>query len=234
MDKMREAGVKRALLDTNFSWHGRPTNATVARIAYFSEYDTDCSQITDPERLAHIRGGHLEEEIKEAAVQLTSQAPWVGVDKQPKANRGVSYIELLDEEWLPGTPIALVPSPKKGQPFLDAVGLDDVEGVKSLLQRGVDPKELDMSMWAVPVRGSPCMMRELLAAGAHANLPDKDGVTVLMVAVRFKALGNVKVLLAAGADVNAKDRQGVTPLAIARREQDPQIIQMLRDAGARD
>ncbi len=234
MDNMRQAGVKRATVSTSFLWRGRPTNVTASRIVYFSEYDSDCSQITDPDRLGQIRGSHVEEEISKAALQFTADANWLFIDKRPKVDRGVSGVEFLDDEWLPRNPVGLGPAPKKPQPFLDAVGLDDVEGVKALVQTGLDPKERDTAFWAILLRDAPCMMRALLAAGADANLRDRYGVTVLMAAVRYRTLANVKALLAAGADVNARDSQGVAPLAIARREQDPQIIQMLRDAGARD
>jgi hypothetical protein len=50
MDAMRSDGVRLAVAETDFVWFGRPTRVKVTRIDYFSEYDRDCAQISDPVR----------------------------------------------------------------------------------------------------------------------------------------------------------------------------------------
>ena len=49
--------------------------------------------------------------------------------------------------------------------------------------------------------------------------------------------GNIKIVearLEAGADVNAKDAQGHTVMDYARRRMFPEIIEMLKEVGARE
>ncbi|WP_417746187.1 ankyrin repeat domain-containing protein [Rosistilla oblonga] len=53
----------------------------------------------------------------------------------------------------------------------------------------------------------------LIASGISVNETDKNGVTPLHRAVRFRSLNAVELLIAAGADVNAADRRSQsTPL----------------------
>ena len=57
------------------------------------------------------------------------------------------------------------------------------------------------------------MIQFLIASGISVNETDKNGVTPLHRAVRFRSLNAVELLIAAGADVNAADRRSQsTPL----------------------
>ncbi|MEM8736604.1 MAG: ankyrin repeat domain-containing protein [Planctomycetota bacterium] len=51
------------------------------------------------------------------------------------------------------------------------------------------------------------MIQFLIGAGVPIDETDKNGVTPLHRAVRFRSVGAVEQLLAAGADVNVKDRR---------------------------
>jgi ankyrin repeat protein len=80
-------------------------------------------------------------------------------------------------------------------------------------------------------------VRALLAAGADVDRAGSDGATPLINAVtnRFPSAELVRVLLDAGADVNARDGSGRTALAKASRVgADPEILDLLREAGAVD
>jgi tankyrase len=84
----------------------------------------------------------------------------------------------------------------------------------------------------------------LLAAGADVNATDKNGVTALHHAVRFRNPAAVKALIEHGADVNQVCRKsGSTPLHRAvtstgapgtagKREEAIEIIRLLMAAGA--
>src|SRR6185295_8527877 len=84
----------------------------------------------------------------------------------------------------------------------------------------------------------------LLKAGADIHATDKNGVTALHHAVRFRSAAAVKTLIEHGANVNqACSRSGSTPLHRAvtqtgapgtagRREQAVEIVRLLLEAGA--
>ncbi len=62
-------------------------------------------------------------------------------------------------------------------------------------------------------RSQQAVIRYLVKAGVSVHETDKNGVTPLHRAVRFRNLAAVKLLIELGADVNAKDRRSkATPL----------------------
>ena len=75
----------------------------------------------------------------------------------------------------------------------------------------------------------------LLAHGADTNaaIPD-DGMTALMLAASRGAHDAVRALLRAKADVNARRVDGTTALTMALMEGHPEIVEMLRAAGAKE
>lgn len=235
MDGMRREGVKRALVRTEFVWRGKPTEVRLSRIVYFSKYDTSCAQISDPQPLSQIRTSGLEEELGKVAVQRTLKAHWLLIHMRHRTKHGVGTIELLDDEWLPRLPDTLAPTPKTPPSrFQEAIDMGDMAEVTSLLQVGVSSQERDGALGAALANSDPCMTRAFLSAGANPNLRDRDGFTLLMIAVRYKSFQNVKTLLAAGADVNARANNGQTALSIARQEHDEQIVDLLTQSGTRD
>jgi hypothetical protein len=78
----------------------------------------------------------------------------------------------------------------------------------------------------------------LLEAGADANAADDYGTTVLMHAVHAAnqeaaLIKNVRALIRAGAQVNARNKLGQTALSIAVEAQNGDLINLLKQAGAR-
>lgn len=234
MDQMRQEGLKRALVRTEFVWRGKPTGVKVSRIVYFSDYDSDCAQISDPGRLSRFSSSGLKAALDKLAVERTVAASWPLIHKRDRTKRGIATIEFFDNEWLPPLPDSLVPAPKMPLAFGEAVGLQDVEAARSLLQSGVNPSERDRALWVALDGNNPCTVNAILKAGADVNMRDKDGATPLIAAARHGSILNAKVLLTAGADVNAKDQKGETALSIAERLNNQQLIELLRTGGARE
>ena len=82
--------------------------------------------------------------------------------------------------------------------------------------------------------GTPQDVQTAIRNGAHVNVRDKGGGTVLMGAAEFNQNPEViTVLLAAGAHVNVRDKNGWTALMGATVfNQNPEVITVLLAAGA--
>jgi hypothetical protein len=63
MDEMRQLGINRVVVRTEFVWHKRPIDVRATHFVYFSTYDGDCGQVADPQRLSKIRSSGLEAEL---------------------------------------------------------------------------------------------------------------------------------------------------------------------------
>ncbi len=89
-------------------------------------------------------------------------------------------------------------------------------------------------MWAI-LKNTPDVVKELVDAGADVNMQNKYGVTALMVAVALYNTDIVKVLINNGADVNIRSINGWTAykLAMTHNTPNPDILKMLKDAGAK-
>jgi hypothetical protein len=97
----------------------------------------------------------------------------------------------------------------------------------------------------VPARGFPPEMKDkqlaaplrlaslLIENGADVNAARQDGRTVLMSAVMVGWPEIVALLLRRRADVHAHDAQGRVAMDYVHPVRDPQIVHMLRDAGAK-
>ena len=87
--------------------------------------------------------------------------------------------------------------------------------------------------------GHPETVGALLAKGANVNEQDQEGRTALMLAAfNDRADDNnrvavVELLLGRQADVNLQDNKGKTALMVAQEKDRPEIVQLLRKAGAK-
>lgn len=248
MDEMREMGIKRALVETEFVWHKKPVDVTATYFVYFSTYYSDCGQIADPQRLSEVRSSGLEAELSEEAIRRTLRAHWFRTGPPHRNKRGFYVANLLDDEWLPPfPPESLVLMPKTADSLEEAAGMYDVAAVTALLHSGVTAEKRDGLVWALTGAPSPCLLKTLFRAGADPNMRDRYGSPLLTEEIRRDNLENVKVLVEAGADVNAKDARGFTPLSTAEGIQErlkeahtpdlpamSDIIHLLKAAGARN
>ncbi len=77
--------------------------------------------------------------------------------------------------------------------------------------------------------------KALIEAGADVNAKHGDGVTPLLLAAREGQAETVKLLIKAGADVNAEIENGftVTVVEMAEMSGHPEIVEILKQAGAR-
>ena len=117
----------------------------------------------------------------------------------------------------------------------------DVENVKKFLELGVDVNAKDTKgdtalVWACigmdsvgedDEKNKNQIVEMLLTAGA-----DHKGEALIAAMENFPLI--VQTLLAAGADVNVKDKDGNTALKLAQEAGNEQIIELLKQAGAKE
>jgi len=94
------------------------------------------------------------------------------------------------------------------------------------------PEEVDEALVQAAFVCDFARVRQLLTAGADADVRDKDGRTPLFSAVLGGSLGLVGLLLESGCDVNARDNEGWTALHFAAQEHLPDVARVLLGRGA--
>ena len=102
--------------------------------------------------------------------------------------------------------------------FLLACGDPWIDGDSSLIQDSPDAPEL---------------VKTMLQNGANANARDERGWTALIWAVWFNHQKTVPQLLAYGADPNLPATDGITPLQMAQQSNHPDLVTLLKQAGAK-
>lgn len=86
--------------------------------------------------------------------------------------------------------------------------------------------------------GSLDAVKLLIGKGMDVNYAiqadNANGYTALMFAVRWEKIEIVRYLISEGADVNAKTDEETTPLSIAEEEGFTEIINLLKESGAKE
>jgi ankyrin repeat protein len=134
--------------------------------------------------------------------------------------------------------------------FLNAFSSPDQERVRVLLDAGSDVNVANTFSGAVKngpialnhmtplfVAASdvpPATIKVLLSAGAHPDEADQRKLTPLMSAILTDEpkLASIRQLIDAGASVNARDQNGESVLDWALKYRNPEIVAMLKAAGA--
>jgi hypothetical protein len=210
MDEMKRAGVKSAKIELNLTWFFGPRFLQIARVMYFSEYDSPDSQIVDTERIKYFRSSGFEKKLQEVALQRGAHGMWFESPPAQHPSRwgpvpaGIQ-IELFDEEWLPNFPPFYWNRDTSQSPLVRAVAAGDrFETRKLLSESKPDTSDLDNALHWAACGDDSVAVRELLASGARVNAANKSGYTPLMGAINNERIVNAKILIDAGADVNAR------------------------------
>ncbi len=123
--------------------------------------------------------------------------------------------------------------------LMKAAGIGDTDKVKALLDEGGDinaksPSGATALMMAA-FKGHTSTVEVLLDRGADINAKCYSlGLNALMVAAENGHHDTAKTLLDHGADVNARNLFGKTALTIATNKNHTKVIQLLKQAGAKE
>jgi hypothetical protein len=120
--------------------------------------------------------------------------------------------------------------------YHDAVRRGDLGAAQKMVARGIpiDVRDLE-GQPPLAIAGNEATAAWLIANGADVNAADEHGQTVLMEQATYGHAGIVKMLIAKGARLDDVDtRYHMSALQQAEQYQYMNIVQILRDAGARD
>lgn len=122
-----------------------------------------------------------------------------------------------------------------------AASKGDIERVRLLLERGIDPNSFDDSPEKTPALIRACgvdkeiaweLVDVLLEAGADVNVLGPGQTTALMYATYMGNAEVARALVSAGASLSATDVNGHTAAHWAARSGQLEIVRMLKMAGA--
>ncbi len=130
----------------------------------------------------------------------------------------------------------------------EAIENDSVAKLKSLLREGIDIKkpiiigeEYDLDdydtispfFYAIRKYASMEMLELMLEHGVDIEETDKDGISALDVAIKFKRKDVIEFCIDKGFDLNVSRRKsGITPVMLAACFSDIEMMQILIDNGA--
>jgi hypothetical protein len=146
----------------------------------------------------------------------------------------VSHAMLGGAWYLSETRHGREPEAEQARVIRSAVQANDLAALELAVRRGASPNARDSfgDHVLLDVR-EPAMVEALLRLGADPNVRHRgDGDTPLIRAARMGHVELVRLLLAARADVHAVTATGATALTEAERAGAPDVVALLRAAGA--
>jgi len=128
-----------------------------------------------------------------------------------------------------------------------AIEHDSIAKLKSLLKEDIDlnkpvliGEEYDLEeydevsplFYAIRTHASLALIRFLLEHGVDLHQTDRDGISALDTAIKFKRKDVIELCLENGFDLNRTQRKsGITPVMLAACFSDTEMMQTLLDAG---
>ncbi len=125
-------------------------------------------------------------------------------------------------------------------PIAIALGKGHTEVVRRLLAAGANPNMrfginamTPMFIAALGLPASLAAMRLAYEAGGEINTRNRNGMTVLHVAINMEKFSAVQTLIEMRADINASENQGLSPISYAANKGAFQVVETLINAGAK-
>ncbi len=141
MEAARRDGVKRALIEVNFTWQRGLHDLRSVRVMFFTAYDGQDSQVTDAGRLAKFESDGLQRLLTQAALDRARNGSWFeSPEHEHPPRRGVvpasTMVVLYDDPWLPLLQPMYGIRDTSWSPLEDAASVGNRVAVKRLLSQG--------------------------------------------------------------------------------------------------
>ncbi len=180
-----------------------------------------------PEPKAEAKIEPKQVEIPAAAPLALTQAP----APAPKAETVAATPPPLAPKEEPAPTAASAPAPAS-EPAPVAEAATEAPPVK-VIQGPITPGPKFNDLVTAVLYQDPKSVEELIAFGKWPDKTDSRGVTPLMLAVELGDAASAQALLKAGANPNYPGPGGETAASIARQRNNPALIHLLREHGAR-
>jgi ankyrin repeat protein len=163
-------------------------------------------------------------------MESTTPGPAKGYQKQvkkapppkPKANRTTDYSSPMAKKW---------------PQFLDAVESGNVDGVKQIIDEGLNVNVLRDGVTPLMIatsKGQTEIAEVILQAGVNINAKSDDGETALhKAAFDQEETGVVQLLMESGIDIDAKNKAGKTALNLAEEKKHWDIGRVIKQQQAK-
>jgi hypothetical protein len=141
----------------------------------------------------------------------------------------------IEQQPSPGQPPVITQPQNLEQQLYTAAEQGDFNKVQTLLQQGANVNYTNnfgmTALFPAAQDGRTAIVKLLIEKGIKVNAKSKTGFTALMAAVSNGRIKSTQTLIENGAEVNARTNTGKAVLSFAQR---PEIIQMLKSAGAKE
>jgi ankyrin repeat protein len=234
--QMREFGIRRAEVEVHFTWVLGPTSPEPVREIYLSNYGLDSPQITDPQILEEIKKSGLEDKLKVEGLAHVKGGAWLDLPETPPFPAAASVSVFDDASRVSNSGIYWRDDPNR-TPWQQALFSNDLADILRMMASGqIGRKELDEGLFWGCASKRDQLLQILLKAGANVNsvqVHDKERITPLMVAVRWRNKEAVETLVKAGAKAGARDEYGETELTTLLNDSSDQtpIVEPLLQSG---
>jgi hypothetical protein len=181
--QMKEFGIRQAKVELHFTWFFGPRFPKPIRTIYFTDWDINSPQITDPKILEKIKESGLEDKMKLEGLAHVKGGAWLDLPGLPPFP-AAAMVTVFDDASLVSKPGMYWRDDPNRTPLQRAIFSNDIADVLRLLSSGkINSRELNDGLFWACGADSTQILQALLRSGANVNVvsdKDKEHITPLM------------------------------------------------------